>query len=61
MPPIDPFLTGVAGNMLRQQGQSYLQRGQAFMQVGAAQRAGRAPLRPPLLPVEQLGRGGCVP
>ncbi|PSC67531.1 transport yif1 [Micractinium conductrix] len=29
---IDPFLTGVAGNMLRQQGQSYLQRGQAFMQ-----------------------------
>ena len=32
--PMDPFLTGVAGNMLRQQGQSYLQRGQAFMQVG---------------------------
>ncbi|KAL4448647.1 hypothetical protein ABPG75_005866 [Micractinium tetrahymenae] len=30
--PFDPFLTGVAGNMLRQQGQSYLQRGQAFMQ-----------------------------
>ena len=29
---MDPFLTGVAGNMLRQQGQSYLQRGQAFMQ-----------------------------
>ncbi|KAL4424655.1 hypothetical protein ABPG77_002273 [Micractinium sp. CCAP 211/92] len=29
---MDPFLTGVAGNMLRQQGQSYLQRGQAFVQ-----------------------------
>jgi hypothetical protein len=26
------FLSGVAGNVLRQQGQSYLQRGQAFMQ-----------------------------
>lgn len=30
---MDPFLTGVAGNMLRQQGQSYLQRGQAFVQT----------------------------
>lgn len=30
---MDPFLTGVAGNMLRQQGQSYLQRGQAFVQA----------------------------
>jgi len=29
---MDPFLTGVAGNVLRQQGQTYLQRGQAFMQ-----------------------------
>lgn len=28
----DPFLSGVAGNVLRQQGQSYLQRSQAFMQ-----------------------------
>lgn len=28
----DPFLSGVAGNVLRQQGQSYLQRGQAFVQ-----------------------------
>lgn len=37
---IDPFLTGVAGNMLRQQGQSYLQRGQAFMQVRRAGWAG---------------------
>lgn len=41
---MDPFLTGVAGNMLRQQGQSYLQRGQAFMQAsqgGWAQGSGR--------------------
>jgi len=29
---VDPFLSGVAGNVLRQQGQSYLQRSQAFMQ-----------------------------
>ena len=29
------FLSGVAGNVLRQQGQSYLQRGQAFVQVRA--------------------------
>lgn len=29
------FLSGMAGNVLRQQGQSYLQRGQAFMQVGS--------------------------
>lgn len=28
----DPFLSGVAGNVLRQQGHSYLQRSQAFMQ-----------------------------
>ena len=27
-----PFFSGVAGNVLRQQGQSYLQRSQAFMQ-----------------------------
>jgi len=30
--PVDPFLSGVAGTMLRQQGQSYLQRSQAYMQ-----------------------------
>jgi hypothetical protein len=29
---VDPFLTGVAGNMLRQQGQSYLERTQSYMQ-----------------------------
>ena len=29
---VDPFLSGVAGTMLRQQGQSYLQRSQAYMQ-----------------------------
>ncbi|KAH7624272.1 putative Protein YIF1B [Nannochloris sp. 'desiccata'] len=28
----DPFLSGMAGNVLRQQGQTYLQRSQAFMQ-----------------------------
>ena len=32
---VDPFLSGMAQNVLRHQGQSYLQRGQAFMQVGA--------------------------
>lgn len=31
-PTTDAFMTGFAGNMLRQQGQTYLQRGQAFMQ-----------------------------
>lgn len=29
---VDPFLSGMAGNVLRQQGQSYLQRSQAYMQ-----------------------------
>ena len=29
---VDPFLSGVAGDVLRQQGQSYLQRSQAYMQ-----------------------------
>jgi hypothetical protein len=29
---VDPFLSGMAGNVLRQQGQTYLQRSQAFMQ-----------------------------
>lgn len=29
---MDAFMTGFAGNMLRQQGQSYLHRTQAFMQ-----------------------------
>lgn len=37
---MDPFLTGVAGNMLRQQGQSYLQRGQAFMQASCGDKPG---------------------
>ena len=37
---MDPFLTGRAGNLMRQQGQSYLQRGQAFMQVGSGWAAG---------------------
>ncbi len=36
------FLTGMAGNVLRQQGQSYLQRGQAFMQVGTGFADGQA-------------------
>lgn len=31
-PGMDAFMSGFAGNMLRQQGQTYLQRGQAFMQ-----------------------------
>lgn len=39
---MDPFLSGVAGNMLRQQGQSYLQRGQAFMQVRCGLADGQA-------------------
>lgn len=29
---VDPFLSGVAGDVLRQQGQTYLQRSQAYMQ-----------------------------
>lgn len=29
---VDPFLSGMAGNVLRQQGQSYLERSQAYMQ-----------------------------
>lgn len=29
---VDPFLMGVAGNVLQQQGSNYLQKGQAFMQ-----------------------------
>jgi hypothetical protein len=28
----DPFLSGMAGTMLRQQGQNYFQRSQAFVQ-----------------------------
>jgi hypothetical protein len=28
---VDPFFSGVAGTVLRQQGQSYLQRGQVFL------------------------------
>ena len=28
----DAFMTGLAGNMLRQSGENYFQRGQAFMQ-----------------------------
>jgi hypothetical protein len=28
----DPFITGLAGNVLRQSGENYFQRGQAFMQ-----------------------------
>lgn len=39
-PGMDAFMTGFAGNMLRQQGQTYLQRGQAFMQVCMCERGG---------------------
>lgn len=32
LPAVDPFVAGVASNMLAQHGQSYLQRSQAYVQ-----------------------------
>ena len=33
LPAADPFLSSMAGSMLREQGQNYFQRSQAFVQA----------------------------